>query len=115
MDLYARHFADHAVEGVLFPTVPILPPPIDPGFTGAVTINGVAQPGGPAAQFQVLIRNVDPGSNAGLPGLAQPAGMSASGLPVGLEIDGPLGSDRRLLGIGLSIENVLGLPPAPAV
>ncbi|MEJ8857567.1 indoleacetamide hydrolase [Variovorax robiniae] len=114
IELYARYFEQHAVEGMLFPTVPILPPPIDPEFTGAVSINGVEQPGGPAAQFMVLIRNVDPGSNAGLPGLAQPAGMSASGLPVGLEIDGPLGSDRRLLGIGLSIEKVLGLPPAPA-
>ncbi|WP_213955944.1 MULTISPECIES: indoleacetamide hydrolase [unclassified Variovorax] len=115
MALYARYFEKHAVEGVLFPTVPILPPPIDPGFSGAVSINDVPQDGGPAAQFQVLIRNVDPGSNAGLPGLAQPAGMSASGLPVGLEIDGPLGSDRRLLAIGLAIEAVLGLPPAPDI
>lgn len=115
MDLYANYFKDHEVEGILFPTVPILPPPIDPAFSGAATINGVEQPGGPAAQFKVLVRNVDPGSNAGLPGLAQPAGMSAGGLPVGLEIDGPLGSDRRLLGIGLSIERVLGLPPAPAL
>lgn len=113
--LYADYFAKHAVEGVLFPTVPILPSLIDPEFSGAVSINGVPQPGGPAAQFQALIRNVDPGSNAGLPGLAQPAGMSAGGLPVGLEIDGPLGSDRRLLAIGLSIEKLLGLPPAPVL
>jgi Asp-tRNA(Asn)/Glu-tRNA(Gln) amidotransferase A subunit family amidase len=113
--LYADYFAAHAVEGVLFATVPILPSLIDPTFSGAVSINGVPQPGGPAAQFQALIRNVDPGSNAGLPGLAQPAGMSASGLPVGLEIDGPLGSDRRLLAIGLSIEKLLRLPPAPVL
>ncbi|VWX61779.1 Indoleacetamide hydrolase [Burkholderiales bacterium 8X] len=111
--LYADYFASHRVEGVLFPTVPILPAPIDAEFTGAVSINGIEQPGGPAAQFMVLIRNVDPGSNAGLPGLAQPAGMSSGGLPVGLEIDGPLGSDRRLLAIGLAIEKVLGLPEAP--
>lgn len=111
--LYNAYFAQHAVEGVLFPTCPIQPPPIDPSFTGQVQINGVPQPGGPAAQFQVLIRNVDPGSNAGIPGLAQPAGMTAGGLPVGLEIDGPLGSDRRLLAIGLAIEQLLGKPPAP--
>jgi len=110
---YADHFAQHAVEGVLFPTCPIAPPPIDPEFTGSVEINGVPQPGGPAALFQVLIRNVDPGSNAGIPGLAQPAGMTGGGLPVGLEIDGPLGSDRRLLAIGLAIEQLLGKPPAP--
>ncbi|WP_256327432.1 indoleacetamide hydrolase [Variovorax sp. EL159] len=111
--LYKDYFAKHAVEGVLFPTCPIAPPPIDPAFTGKVEINGVPQPGGPAALFQVLIRNVDPGSNAGIPGLAQPAGMTAGGLPVGLEIDGPLGSDRRLLAIGLAIEQLLGKPPAP--
>ena len=111
--LYRDHFARQAIEGVLFPTCPIPPPLIDPDFTGHVEINGVAQPGGPAAQFQVLIRNVDPGSNAGIPGLAQPAGMTTDGLPVGLEIDGPLGSDRRLLEIGLAIELLLGRPPAP--
>ena len=113
--LYRRHFEQQGVDGVLFPTVPIPPPLIDPSFSGQVEINGVAQPGGPGAQFQVFIRNVDPGSNAGIPGLAQPAGMTRSGLPVGLEIDGPLGSDRRLLSIGLAIEQVLGLPPAPAL
>lgn len=112
---YKSYFAKYAVEGVLFPTCPIAPPPIDPAFTGYAEINGVPQPGGPVAQFRVLIRNVDPGSNAGIPGLAQPAGMTAGGLPVGLEIDGPLGSDRRLLAIGLAIEQLLGRPPAPRI
>ena len=36
-------------------------------------------------------------------------------LPVGLEIDGPLGSDDRLIGIGLSIEATLGALPAPTL
>jgi indoleacetamide hydrolase len=30
-----------------------------------------------------------------------------------VEIDGPAGSDRNLLAIGLAIENVLGPLPAP--
>ena len=55
-----------------------------------------------------FIRNTDPGSNAGIPGLALPAGMTPGGLPVGLELDGPLGTDRRLIAIGLAFENVLG-------
>ena len=38
--------------------------------------------------------------------------MTASGLPVGLELDGPLGSDRRLLSIGLAMEAVLDSVPA---
>jgi mandelamide amidase len=62
-----------------------------------------------------MIRNTDPGSNAGIPGLSLYAGMTPGGLPVGLEIDGPLGSDVKLLGLGLAIEAVLGTAPAPNV
>jgi mandelamide amidase len=32
---------------------------------------------------------------------------------VGLEFDGPTGSDRRLLAIGMAAEAVLGRLPAP--
>ena len=39
--------------------------------------------------------------------------MTAGGLPVGLEIDGPVGSDVKLLGLGLSIEAILGSAPPP--
>jgi Asp-tRNA(Asn)/Glu-tRNA(Gln) amidotransferase A subunit family amidase len=53
-------------------------------------------------------RNIAPGSTAGLPGLVLAAGLAA-GLPVGIEIDGPAGSDRKLLGIGLAIEAALGV------
>jgi mandelamide amidase len=34
-------------------------------------------------------------------------------LPVGVEIDGPAGSDRRLLAIGLQMEKILGSVPSP--
>jgi len=70
--------------------------------------------GKPVDTFQTFIRNTDPGSNAGIPGLAMPAGMSRGGLPVGIELDGPLGTDRRLLAIGLAFEAVLGRLSAPA-
>ena len=60
-----------------------------------------------------MIRNTDPGSNAGLPGLSLYAGMTPAGLPVGLEIDGPVGSDAKLLAVGLAIEALLGSAPAP--
>jgi mandelamide amidase len=65
--------------------------------------------------FLLFIRNTDPGSNAGIPGLTVPAGLGpTTHLPVGLSLDGPRGSDERLLAIGLAIEQVLGrIPPPP--
>ena len=63
--------------------------------------------------FGALIQNTDPGSNAGIPGLQLPSALGAtSGLPIGLELDGPAGSDRRLLALGLAIEPLLGRLPA---
>jgi Asp-tRNA(Asn)/Glu-tRNA(Gln) amidotransferase A subunit family amidase len=41
------------------------------------------------------------------------AGMKQEGLPVAIELDGPTGSDRRLLAIGVAFEQVLGSLPAP--
>ena len=76
-----------------------------------MSING----GKPVPVFDTMIRNTDPGSNAGLPGLSLFAGMTPGGLPVGIEIDGPVGSDTKLLGLGMSIEAILGTAPRPKV
>jgi mandelamide amidase len=65
--------------------------------------------------FDTMVRNTDPASNAGIPGLSLFAGMTPGGLPVGLEIDGPLGSDTKLLGLGLSIETIVGSAPPPKI
>jgi len=68
----------------------------------------------PGENFLLFIQNTDPGSNAGVPGIQLPMGFGAtSRLPVGLELDGPAGSDRRLIAIGMAVEGVLGrLAPA---
>ena len=64
--------------------------------------------------FLRFIRNTDPGSNAGLPGLQIPLALGAgSKLPIGLELDGPAGSDRKLIAIGMALEQVFGRLPAP--
>jgi Asp-tRNA(Asn)/Glu-tRNA(Gln) amidotransferase A subunit family amidase len=110
--LYAEYFADNRLAAMMFPTTPLPAVPIDAvNGSGKVSING----GPPVDTFGIFIRNTDPASNAGIPGLALHAGMSAGGLPVGLEIDGPLGSDRRLLAIGMAMEALLGRAPAPAL
>ena len=108
--LYADYFAANRLDAMFFPTTILPAVPIDlAAGSGKVSING-----GPLVDtFGTFIRNTDPGSNAGIPGLSMPAGMTAGGLPVGLELDGPLGSDTRLIAIGLAFESVLGPVPAP--
>jgi indoleacetamide hydrolase len=108
--LYADYFASNRLDAMLFPTTILPAVPIDlAAGSGKVAING-----GPLVDtFGTFIRNTDPGSNAGIPGLSLPAGLTAGGLPVGLELDGPLGSDARLISIALAFEAVLGGVPAP--
>jgi mandelamide amidase len=101
IDVYRRAFREHGLDGLLFPTLPILPMAATPEASSFES-------------FSRLARNVDPGSNAGLPGLSVPAGLSPEGLPVGLEIDGLPGDDRKVLAIGVMIEGVLGRIAPPA-
>jgi len=108
--IYEAYFRDNKLDGVLFPTT-VAPAPVidaDKG-SGEMSIDG----GEPVPTFGTMIRNTDPGSNAGIPGLSLFAGMTPGGLPVGLEIDGAVGSDAKLLGLGLSIEGILGSAPPP--
>lgn len=108
--LYANYFADNALDALMFPTTVLPAVSIDAvNGSSTVSING----GPPVDELGTYIANTDPGSNAGIPGLSIPAGVTSAGLPVGLELDGPIGSDERLLGIGLSIEKVLGTLTAP--
>ncbi|QPF86768.1 indoleacetamide hydrolase [Bradyrhizobium genosp. L] len=108
--IYAAYVADNRLDGILFPTCIAPAPVIDAtNGSGEMSVNG----GPMMPAFGTMIRNTDPGSNAGLPGLSLYAGMTPDGLPVGLEIDGPVGCDVRLLGLGLSIEAILGSAPPP--
>lgn len=95
--LYADTFAINRIEALIFPTAPVVAVLQGPEASSAEAMGR-------------MIQNTGPGSNAGIPGLSVPAGFGPSGLPVGLEIDGPDDSDDRLLAIGLSIEALLGLP-----
>ncbi|OLL28281.1 amidase [Burkholderia sp. SRS-W-2-2016] len=108
----ATTFADAGLDALLFPTTRLTAVPIDDlNGSSTVRIDG----GPPIDTMEAFLRNTDPASTAGLPGLSLPAGISASGLPVGLELDGPLGSDRRLLALGIAFERVLGALPAPVL
>lgn len=117
--LYKDYFAAQGVECVLFPTTLLAAPKID-AVTGSSSGKLPYTVGGAAKQtardtFGTCIFHTDPCTNAGIPSLSIPAGLTAGGLPVGMEIDGPLGSDSNLLAIGMGIEAVWGSLKAPAI
>jgi mandelamide amidase len=93
------------LAAMIFPTTPMPARPI--GEDETVEVNGKRVP-----TFFTYIRNTDPASNAALPGLSLPIGLTRSGLPVGIELDARSGQDARLLAIGLAYE--ASLPPMPA-
>jgi len=101
--LYARAFETHRVQALAFPTTARTAARI--GEDETVDVNGVQIP-----TFSAFIRQTDPGSTASLPGISLPAGLS-NGLPVGLALDGPIGSDQQLLAIAEVVQ--AALPPAP--
>jgi indoleacetamide hydrolase len=108
----AATFADEHLDALLFPTTRLAAVPIDElNGSSTVSIDGSA----PIDTMDAFLRNTDPASTSGIPGLSLAAGMTASGLPVGLELDGPLGEDRRLLAIGVAFERLLGVLPAPVL
>ncbi|TFZ07074.1 indoleacetamide hydrolase [Ramlibacter henchirensis] len=100
--LYAETFAAQRLDALVFPTTPRVAMPATPEASSL-------------ENFLLMIQNTDPGSNAGVPGIQLPMAMGAtSRLPVGLELDGPVNSDRRLVAIGMAIEQLLGRVPPPA-
>lgn len=100
--IYREAFRTNDLDALIFPTVPIPAPLINnENAFDMIGVNGQTQP-----VFDSCIRNTDPGANAGLPSLSLPAGTTRSGLPVGIELDGPVGSDRTLLSIGMAIERI---------
>jgi mandelamide amidase len=103
-EVFRRYFAETGVTAIVFPTTQM---PATLIGQEEVEIKGKKLP------FEAAVsRNIAPGSTAGLPGLVLPAGLGA-GLPVAIELDGPAGSDRTMLALGLAVERVLGKLPPP--
>ncbi|WP_347017422.1 indoleacetamide hydrolase [Acinetobacter seifertii] len=94
LELYQNTFKAHNLHALLFPTSPIVAPLANEEVYSIET-------------FQTLMRNTDPGSNIGIPGLSLPIGMGTkSKLPVGLEIDGLAHQDSEILAIGITLEKI---------
>lgn len=105
---YRDYFASQQLDAIIFPTT-ILPARPIAGSMETVELNGEQVP-----TLLSYIHNTDPASIAALPGISLPVGLTVSGLPVGMEIDGPEQSDRRLLAVAKTLEGLIafsGRPP----
>jgi amidase len=86
-----------AIDFLLTPTLPIVPPPAR------------------VAELEVretLIRFTFPFNTLGWPALAVPAGTAEDGLPASAQLVGRPGDDPRLLAVGASLEG--GMPGSGA-
>ncbi|MFI8418715.1 amidase family protein [Serratia sp. NPDC078593] len=75
---------------VIMPTTILPAAPSDIG--DEVKVNGKSM-----STFQAYIRNTAPSTILGVPSVTIPAGFTAGGLPVGLQMDGVPGGDTQLL------------------
>jgi mandelamide amidase len=102
-DLFVRS----NVSAMVFPVTCVPALPIGPEAQVTIADRKVSL-------FTALARNITPTGAAGLPGLVVPAGLTPSGLPVGIELDARAGTDRTLLALGMSVAGALGalLPPS---
>ncbi|CUU19720.1 Indoleacetamide hydrolase EC 351 CDS [Bradyrhizobium sp.] len=93
-------FVSHGALVILQPTTPCTAPLIEEQATVHIA--------GQDVSYLALANHTVSASSVGLPGISLPVGLSRAGLPIGLELDAPLGSDRRLLNLARGIEGILG-------
>lgn len=96
---YKEAFDRDNLDALLYPTVAIVAPEL---HATTVTYSGLER-----GIFPTCIRNTDPGSFAGQPSVTIPIPRAQGALPVGLGIEGPVNSDRRLLSISALLEKAL--------
>jgi indoleacetamide hydrolase len=102
------YFEEHGITALAFPPTRIAAPKI--GEETEVDLGGQKVP-----MAVAIARNIAVGSCASMASLVLPAGLTANGLPIGMEFAGLPGMDREILALGLSVEKVLGPIPAPKI
>ncbi|MCK1613655.1 MULTISPECIES: amidase family protein [unclassified Bradyrhizobium] len=90
----------HGALVILQPTTPCTAPLIEERATVHIA--------GQEVSYLALANHTVSASSVGLPGISLPVGLSRAGLPIGLELDAPLGRDRELLNLARGIEGILG-------
>ncbi len=97
---YQKTFATNGIDAFIFPSVPVLPPPL--GNDDVIDFKGTELP-----LFPTITRHTGPGTFAGVPMVTLPSGMTATGLPVGMTLEGPFHQDAHLLTVAECLESVL--------
>ncbi len=105
---------EHHVDVLIAPVSPVaaFPHDTEPSYDQrTLTVNGTEQP------YRNQLFWAGLATMPGLPAITVPLGLSAEGLPVGVQIIGPQWSDHRLIAIGEEICSVLGVnfTPPPMV
>jgi mandelamide amidase len=93
-------FVSEGALALLQPTTPCTAPLIEEQATVRIA--------GQEVSYLALANHTVSASSVGLPGISLPCGLSRAGLPIGLELDAALGSDRALLDLARRVEGVLG-------
>jgi aspartyl-tRNA(Asn)/glutamyl-tRNA(Gln) amidotransferase subunit A len=98
---WAAWFAEHRLTALLEPTIPLVAPVRGEGYDHA----------GSDIAYISLTHFWD---WTGFPAVTLPARVgSASGLPVGVSLIGPAGSDWELAAMGVELQEQLGIPSPP--
>lgn len=93
-------FNGAGADALLLPTTPRAAPLIEQQTKFTIA--------GEEVDNLALARHTVAASLAGLPGISLPMGVSDTGLPIGLELDGAAGSDRKLLDVARRVETAIG-------
>lgn len=88
------------VDLLVTPTMPVLP-----RRAGILTGRGVTRT---LATMLPCAAYTGPWNSCGLPAVSLPVGWSQSGLPIGIQLIGPRGSDPQLLTVAAALESRLG-------
>ena len=105
---YADVFSKYNIDALIFPSS--LLPPNKVCELGTASIRGRD-----ISYLLASSHNVQPASIGGSPGLTVAAGLTKSGLPAAIGFDGPVGSDRNLLAIGLAYDEIKPDLPKPVL
>jgi len=100
---WADWLAEHRIDALLEPTIPVVAPLRGDGYDHAGT-------------DYALISLTHLWDWTGFPVAALPAAVGGeTGLPVGVSLVGPAGTDGRLLSLGIALQAELGVPEPPGI